>query len=65
MFVMEADSLQAFVPDAGLNIGSVEYKYKNMPFFARLSIPVFYPRSLRTVSPKLHVLICNVLKIFI
>jgi hypothetical protein len=31
MFVMEADSLQAFVPDAGLNIGCVGYKYKNIP----------------------------------
>jgi len=26
MFVMEADSLQAFVPDAGLNIGRAEYE---------------------------------------
>jgi len=29
MFVMEADSLQAFVPDAWLNIGRVGYKYKD------------------------------------
>ena len=27
---MEADSLQAFVPDAGLNIGRVAYKYNEI-----------------------------------
>lgn len=30
MFVMEADSLQALVSDARLNIGSVGYKYKDV-----------------------------------
>lgn len=41
MFVMEADSLQAFVPDAGLNIGCVGYKYKNLPFVCALLLFLF------------------------
>jgi hypothetical protein len=57
MFVMEADSLQAFVPDAWLNIGSVGYKYKNMPFASALvRFPFIIPisgRARNCIVPKI------------
>jgi len=42
MFVMEADSLQALVSDAWLNIGRVGYKYKDIHSSFTIFTPFFF-----------------------